>query len=81
MTCGATDVAGQTNMNHIGNPLVATNPQLQIGMTLVHLAGSSFDHDFQVPMGVPGPDLLWLVERPNSTTASTAVAGFEYLQF
>jgi hypothetical protein len=80
VTCGATVTAGQTNLNHVGNPLSTGIPQLQIGMTLCHLAGSSFDHDFQVPLGVPGPDLIFLVERPNAVTASTAVAGFEFIQ-
>jgi hypothetical protein len=80
MTCGGTIVAGQTNLNHSGNPTSTNSPQLQIGMTLVHLAGSSFDHDFEVPLALPGPDLVWLVERPTAATASTAVAGFEYVQ-
>lgn len=81
VTCGATVVAGQTNINHFGNPSVSNIPELQVGMTLVHLAGSSFDHDYEIPLAFPGPDLILLVERPTAVTASTAVAGFEYLQF
>ncbi len=78
---GATAVAGQTNINHFGNPLSSNIPELQIGLTIVHLAGSSFEHNFEVPLIVPGPDLILLTERPTATTTSTAVAGFEYIQF
>lgn len=80
-SAGATVVAGQTNLNHIGNPLVSTNPQLQIGVTIMHVAAGTWDHNFDVPLSVTGPDLIWLVERPVAVTASTAVAGFEYVQF
>lgn len=78
---GATVVAGQCNVNHSGNPLGANIPQLQIGLTLVHAAANMNEHSFSVPLALPGPDLIWLVERPNANTASTAVAGFEYIQF
>lgn len=78
---GATVVAGQTILNHFGNPGATNLPELQIGVTIVHLAGSSFEHTFEVPLSVVGPDLILLVERPVAVTASTAVAGFEYIQF
>ncbi len=81
MNAGATVAAGQCNMNRSGDPLSTTSPQLQIGMTLVHPAVGSWDHDFKIPLAIPGPDLVWLVERPLAVTASTALAGFEYLQF
>jgi len=80
-SAGATVVAGQSNMNHISDPSNANSPQRQIGVTLVHAAANSWSHEFQVPMAVAGPDLIWVVERPVSGTASTAVAGFEYVQF
>jgi hypothetical protein len=80
-TAGATVVAGQCNINHSGNPLSANIPQLQIGVTLMHVAAGTWDHNFDVPLVLPGPDLVWLVERPVAVTASTAVAGFEYLQY
>jgi hypothetical protein len=80
MSAGATVVAGQTNLNHSGNPLSANIPQLQIGLTIMHPAAATWEHEFQVPLGIPGPDFIWLVERPVATTASTAVAGFEYMQ-
>jgi hypothetical protein len=80
-SAGATVVAGQCNINHSGNPLSTNTPQLQIGVTIMHVGAGTWDHEFQVPLAVPGPDLIWLVERPVSSTASTAVAGFEYIQF
>lgn len=80
-SAGATVVAGQTNLNHSGNPLGSGIPQLQIGVTIMHVGAGTWDHEFTVPLGVPGPDLVWLVERPTAVTASTAVAGFEYMQF
>jgi hypothetical protein len=78
---GATVTAGQANLNHSGNPLVSTIPQQQIGMTVVHAGANSIEHDFTIPLALVGPDLVWMVERPVAATASTAVAGFEYLQF
>jgi len=80
-SAGATVVAGQCNLNHSGNPLGANIPQLQIGTTIMHVGAGTWDHTFEVPLGVPGPDLVWLTERPVAATASTAVAGFEYMQF
>lgn len=86
-TCGATIATGQCNMNHSGNPLSTNVPQLQIGPTLIHQGGASWDHEFEVPLGIAGPDLIWLVERPtfltgsSSANGSTAVCGFEYVQF
>lgn len=80
-SAGATVVAGQCNINHSGNPLSSNTPQLQIGLTIMHVGAGTWDHQFQVPIAIPGPDLVWLVERPVAVTASTAVAGFEYIQF
>ncbi len=80
-SAGATVVAGQTNINHSVNPWSTNIPQQQIGVTIMHVGAGTWDHDFQVPLGIPGPDLVWLVERPVATTVSTAVAGFEYFQF
>lgn len=80
-SAGATVVAGQCNLNHSGNPSSANLPQLQIGLTIMHPAAGTWEHELEVPIAVPGPDLVWLVERPVAVTASTAVAGFEYIQF
>lgn len=81
LTGGATVVAGQTNINHSGNPGSTNIPQLQIGATIIHTAAGTWDHDYEVPLVVTGPDLVWVVERPTAVTASTAVASFDYLQF
>ena len=81
MTCGGTVAAGQTNLNHFGNPSSSNIPELQIGVTIVHVAGGTWDHDYEIPIAVTGPDLILLVEKPISSTASTAVAGFEWVQF
>lgn len=81
MVGGATVVSGQTNMNKTGNPLSDNTPQMQIGMTIAHPLGSSVSHSFDIPLVVNGPDLVFLVERPGAATASTAVGGFEYIQF
>lgn len=81
VVAGATVTAGQTNLNRSGNPLGANLPQLQIGPTIVHAAANSFKNELAIPLAVPGPDFVWLVERPVAATASTAVAGFEYMQF
>lgn len=81
MTAGATVVAGQTNLNRTGNPLSTNTPQLQIGVTIMHVGPGTWDHDFEVPLAVTGPDLIFLVERPVAASASTAIAGFEYIQF
>lgn len=78
---GGTVVAGQTNLNHFGNPTVSNLPQLQIGVTLIHLAANSNEHVFEIPLTVTGPDLILMTERPVAVTANTAVAGFEYIQF
>lgn len=81
LTGGATIVAGQTNIQHSGNPGSVNIPQLQIGATIVHTGPGTWDHDYEVPLVVAGPDLIFVTERPNASTASTAVASFDYLQF
>jgi hypothetical protein len=78
---GATVVAGTTTCNRSGNPLTVTEPQRGLGVSLVHPAASFAMHDFRVPIALAGPDLIWLVERPNAATASTAHGFFEYVEF
>lgn len=78
---GATAAAGAVTVNHSGNPSSTTTPQLGLGGTYPHLAGGNEDHSFVVPVAIPGPDLIWLVERPNASTTSTAYGTFEYVQF
>lgn len=81
VTCGATVVAGQTNINHFGNPLSTNIPELQIGVSIIHVAAGTWDHDYEVPLAIPGPDLILLTEKPAAVTASTAIAGMEWIQF
>lgn len=81
LTAGATVVGGSITVQHSGGPLDATSPQKGLGGTYVHAAVNSIDHPFRVPLAVPGPDLIWLVERPVAATASTAHGTFEYVQF
>lgn len=81
MTTGSTLVAGQTNINHFGNPLSANIPELQIGVTIVHGGSGTWDHTYQVPLAVPGPDIILLTEKPVTNGTNTVFAGFEYVQF
>lgn len=78
---GATVVAGQVNVNRVGNPSVSGLPQLQIGPSIVHAAANSSPFYFSVPLGVTGPDLIFLTAKPNAATASTVIGNFDYVQF
>lgn len=78
---GSTTVAGAVTINHSGNPSATNLPQLGIGGTYPHLAAGNEDHEFTIPVAIAGPDLIWLVERPNAATASTAYGTFEYVEF
>ncbi len=78
-TVGATAESGRSNLVRSGDPTSLIAPKLQVGMAVTYL--SSTLHKFDVPTGVVGPDLIWLISRPDRNTASTTVAGFEYIQF
>ena len=78
---GSTAVAGAITLNRSGGPLTVTAPQVGIGGTFNYLAGGSEDHVYRVPVAIPGPDLVWIVTRPNAATASTSYGTFEYVQF
>jgi hypothetical protein len=78
---GATAVAGAITVNRSGNPLTTTAPQVGVSGTFNYIAGGSEDHNYRVPIAIPGPDLIWLVTRPNAVTASTSYGTFEYVQF
>lgn len=78
---GATVVAGAITINRSGSPLNANAPQVGIGGTFTYIAAGSEDHNYRVPIAIPGPDLVWLVTRPNAATASTSYGTFEYVQF
>lgn len=81
MTTGSTAVAGQTNINHFGNPLSTNIPELQIGVTIMHGGAGTWDHMYQVPLAVVGPDFILLTEKPVSNGVNTVFSGFEYVQF
>lgn len=81
MTTGSTTVAGQTNINHFGNPLSTNIPELQIGVTIMHGGGGTWDHFYHVPLAVVGPDFILLTEKPVTNGTNTVFAGFEYVQF
>lgn len=78
---GATVTAGAITLNRSGNPLNVNAPQVGIGGTFTYLASGSEDHNYRVPIAIPGPDLVWIVTRPNAVTASTSFGTFEYVQF
>jgi hypothetical protein len=80
LIAGAT-IAGRATINRSGGPLTTTAPQIGVAGTYPHVAAGSVDHSFRVPTPVVGPDLVWVVERPNATTASTAYADIEYVEF
>jgi hypothetical protein len=68
-------------MVRTGDPR-AVLPIQQIGDIIIHLAGASEDHEYKVPLAVPGPDRIILRENPIVTTASNlAYASFDYVQF
>ena len=81
MTTGSTAVAGQTNINHFGNPLSTNIPELQIGVTIMHGGAGTWDHFYHAPLAVTGPDFIILTERPVSNGVNSVFAGFEYVQF
>jgi len=78
---GGTVVGGAVTINRSGNPLTVNLPQVNVGGTYPHLAAGNVDHTFVVPFVIPGPDLIWLVERPDAVTGSTSYGTFEFLQF
>jgi hypothetical protein len=77
---GATAVGGGITLNHSGNLALTNLPQGNLAGTYVHPAAGAVDHSFRVPIAIPGPDLVWAVERPIAATASTAYATLEYVQ-
>lgn len=78
---GATSVSGGITVNRSGDPSGATQPQKGVGGTYVHGGPGNTDHTFRIPMAIPGPDLVWLVERPTATQGSTAYGTFEYMEY
>lgn len=81
LTGGGSVVGGQVTVARSGRPLDANSPQRNVGGTYLHqAAGGNVDHQFRVPIAIPGPDFIWLITRPLAATASTAFGAFEYIQ-
>jgi len=81
VSSGSSVVGGATILLHQPSLAAAGSPTDQIGSSLVHGAPNGNEHKFDVPLAVPGPDLVWVVEQAFSSTASKVYANFEYLQF
>jgi hypothetical protein len=81
LSAGGTVVAGNVNLIHQPSLASPGSPTTQIGLSLIHPAGGSWEHDFEVPISCPGPDFVWINESPVLATANKTVAGFEYVQF
>lgn len=80
-TGSATLSSGRTYMVQMGDPRT-TAPILQVGDIISHLAGGSEDHDYDVPLVIPGPNLIIARENPNASTAGNlAYASFDWLMF
>jgi hypothetical protein len=81
MECAGYSVLATQYLAHMGNPSATNLPWVQIGPTVLHPAGDYREHDFDVALAVPGPDLIQLWTRPVSATANTELGNFEYIQF
>jgi hypothetical protein len=80
LNTGANAVAGTCSLIHQPNLQTANAPTTQVGVSVVHPVGQ-WDHEFLVPIVLPGPDLAYVIDQPQAATANRTVAGFEYLQF
>jgi hypothetical protein len=81
LSAGGTAVAGDINLIHMPSLATAGAPTTQVGLSIIHPAGGNWEHDFEVPIALAGPDFVWINEQPIATTANKTVAGFEYVQF
>ena len=84
-TGAGTLAAGRTYMVHYGDPRITASPFpgiLQTGDIIAHLAGGSEDHDYDVPLVIPGPDLILMQENPVASVAGNlAYCSFDWVQF
>jgi hypothetical protein len=78
---GGTGTSGVLNLIHQQNLATPNAPFAQIGLPIVHPVNAQWDHEFQIPLAVPGPDLIYLNELPTTSTANKTWGGFEYVQF
>lgn len=76
-TAGAA-VLGVATMNKI-DPLNAVSPQKNLDVSIGY-AGTTVPVDFEVPIRVDGPAIIFLNARPSATTASTIHGGFGFYQ-
>jgi len=73
--------AGRSYMVVTGDPRT-TNPILQAGDIILHLAGGSEDHDYETPIPVTGPNLVIMRENPVATQAGNlAYTSMDWVQF
>jgi hypothetical protein len=79
---GGSLVAGIGTANRTGDPSQINLPTVGIGGQYPHILGGLTDHDFRIPIPVPGPDLIVLSEKPNAATVSNVAYGtFEWIQY
>ncbi len=83
LRCGASAVAGSSFLAIQRNPCTPPNPMLNVSGYIRHGAAGSLmvDVDWDIPIAVPGPCLVVAMEKPDTTTASVAHTGFDYIQF
>jgi hypothetical protein len=80
-TGAGTGAVGRTLMVRTGDPRVTNLPTIQVGDIIIHLAGGTEDHEYRVPLGIVGPDLIILRENPVATAAGNLAYGsFDWLQ-
>lgn len=80
-TGAGTLAAGGTFMTQWGDPRVTTTPIVQTGDIIVHLAGGTEDHEYEVPLVIPGPNYIRMLESPVSAqTGNKVYASFDWVQ-
>lgn len=78
MEGSATVAAGGLSINSL-NPINVNIAQVQPDTTIRH-GTTHVSRPLQVPVQVVGPALIFINERPDVATASTAFAGFHWIQ-
>lgn len=80
-TGSGTLAVGTTFMTIAGDPRATTTPIVQTGDVIVHLAGGTEDHIYEVPLVIPGPNLISMLETPVTSVASNkCFASFDWVQ-
>lgn len=78
---GSFTTGGTLFLARTGSPSATNLPLTQIGPTIIHPAGNQSEHQFQVPLAIPGPDRIVLYTRPLLLTGDTSMGNFEYVQW